>query len=178
MVVIHSLSIFETPDTPRKMLNIPAPIMIVTIKAVSRTDSFVAAMKVVNVSRRLTKAMTNAPKAPIAPASVGVKIPNHKPPMTRVERSSILQIPLNEANLSLQLKDGPGGPNEGFSLHWIYIVIKNTPDKNIPGIMPATNNLAIDVSARNPYIIRGMLGGIMMLKVPPAEIQPVDNRRS
>ena len=45
---------------------------------------------------------------------------------------------------------------------------------NMPGITPAANNLPIFVSVMMPYITMMVDGGIMMPRVPPAAITPVD----
>ena len=45
----------------------------------------------------------------------------------------------------------------------------------IPGPKPAMNSAEIEVLVEIPYTTIGMLGGIIMPKVPAAQINPIEN---
>src|SRR4030042_3745417 len=110
--VTQALNTEGKPLTVTKTLKSIAPMRMVIVKQVICNDSLSAIMNL-DIFVRLYKHNRKAPKAPIAPASEGVKKPMYKPPITRTKRESIPQMPLKETSLSGQEKDSPRGPNFG-----------------------------------------------------------------
>jgi hypothetical protein len=53
-------------------------------------------------------------------------------------------------------------------------VATNEKQNKMPGIIPAKNNLPIDVSVMRPYTIRATLGGIMEPNDPTVATVPVE----
>ena len=69
------------------------------------------------VSCLRTRLTTKAPKAPIPPASVGVKTPPYIPPITSKNSKSTGQVSLSDPNFCLMVDRGKAGPKSGLNLH-------------------------------------------------------------
>lgn len=87
-----------------------------TIQAVTR-DSCNDLKSALMLMALVIKARRPTAKAPILPASVGVKKPSSKPPMITIKIMSTPTIPLRDTILSFQEDLFPLGPREGLILH-------------------------------------------------------------
>ena len=66
-----------------------------------------------NVSLRVGTVTISNNRTPAAPASVGVKIPAYKPPITKENINRASKTPDRDLIFSLKLVFGPAGPNSG-----------------------------------------------------------------
>jgi hypothetical protein len=83
------------------------------------------------------------------------------------------QIFKRESRVSLKGRPfSSEGAIPGVNFALTPMAIMNNRAMIIPGIVPAANKAAIDVSAMTPYIINPLLGGISNAKVPPAQTVP------
>ena len=117
---------------------------------------------------RYAKPIITTATEPAAPASVGVKSPVSRPPMTRMKVARMPIIPFREINLSLQLAFGVSEDRPGLILHCMAICTMNMTVKRIPGRTPAMNNSAMFVCVMKPNTTKAALGGIKMPRLPPA----------
>lgn len=82
--------------TAKKLFKIKAPIIRASIMAVILADSNRHSKKSDAFSCRLTRLISSAPKAPTAPASVGVKMPPYMPPIIVRNNKNIGQVNFRE----------------------------------------------------------------------------------
>ena len=94
--------------------------------------------------------MTRVPKAPTAPASVGVKMPRNSPPITMAKRIMVSTRPDKDAIFSLKLALGARGASSGFNVVQMMMVTMNRMVNSNPGRIPAMNSLPMDCSVMMP----------------------------
>ena len=99
--------------TARNRPKIMAPVTRKNTIAEIFSDSATELTNPFQVRRRLTRVTTRAKKTPTAPASVGVKRPVYRPPMTSTKIMTASMTPNRERIFSLKLVLGPAGPNFG-----------------------------------------------------------------
>src|SRR5512135_3344146 len=99
-----------------------APARMVKIILVTMAVSFRESTNLGQLRRLLTRERIKAPPAPIAPPSVGVKIPANNPPITRRKRSTMSIHPLRDLILVDQLDLSPAGPRLGLIRQITYTV--------------------------------------------------------
>src|SRR5512139_994451 len=122
------------PEVARKTLKARAPTITNITEQVILTDLVSAVTRTERFSWRLTAIRTKDPKAPIAAASEGAKMPKNIPPITRPKSTTIPQTPPNEIIRSFQEKDSLlGGPKLGLIWHRARISSTNTKHNNRPG---------------------------------------------
>ena len=94
--------------------------------------------------------MIKEPRAPIAPASEGAKMPRYRPPITSIKSAITPQTPVKDVIFSFQVKDSPRGPNLGFRVHITRINATNIADNIRPGKIPAMKRDPIGCWVINP----------------------------
>ena len=108
--VTNSLSAAGKPLNVMKRENMFAETIIRIIMAVFLAVSLSEKTKLPHLSRLCTSPITMAPKAPMAPASVGVKMPPYIPPITTRNKITTGKTPGRDTTFSLKVVLGPGGP--------------------------------------------------------------------
>src|SRR3989339_357800 len=102
--------------------------------------------------------------------SVGVRIPVRIPPTmiigANMGRSAPLKVLINDLSEKAVLTDWSSFRNVTMKKQTI---MKDTP-KSIPGIIPPRKSLPTDIPVMLPNTIIGMLGGMMMPRVPDEAI--------
>ena len=107
-------------------------------------------IKPCQVRLRLRRAMRRVPKAPMAPASVGVKNPQKSPPITKIKRINVSTSPERDAIFSLKVVFGPLGASSGLRCTQMVIVRMKSIVRSRPGRMPAMKSLPMDCSVIIP----------------------------
>ncbi len=144
-------------------------IIIHDIRVVSESDS----IKPCQLRFFCIMAIMIVPRAPTAPASVGVKMPRKSPPMTSKKSRNVSIRPERDLIFSLNVVLGPRGPSSGLSVVHIRMVIIKRTVKRRPGRSPAIKSLPMDCSVCMPYTMNITLGGISIPRLPPAATTPV-----
>ena len=89
-----------------------------------------------------------APLAPTPPASVGVKKPPYRPPITNRNSTSGAQTFFRSATRSLQGLSAPRGSQPGRTRTMIMMVSTYISIASRPGTMPAMNSLPMSCWVR------------------------------
>ena len=97
----------------KKRPNIKAPVTSMNAMQDIFSVCFNDLIRPCNVSLRVGTVTISVNKTPAAPASVGVKIPAYKPPITRAKIARASKTPVSDFIFSLKLVLGPAGPNSG-----------------------------------------------------------------
>jgi hypothetical protein len=148
---IQFINAVAKPDVAKKVLKKRAPTITNITEQVILTDLVSAVTNTERFSWPLTVIKTKDPKAPIAAASEGEKMPKNIPPITRPKSTIMPQTPPNEIIFSFQGIDSQlGGPSLGLIWHMASISNINIRHINRPGRKPATNNAPMETSVINP----------------------------
>src|SRR5690606_7163599 len=159
----------------RKRPKTTAPVTSSTTIAEMRRLSTTAPHNCTGVMLRRLRAMTIAPKAPTAPASVGVNQPTYNPPMTSPNSTIASAMPVRARNRSAQLTFGPGGPRWGRRQHNSSTVATSRTPTSKPGTSAATNSAEMDCSDWIAMMISAVDGGMSTPSVPPIATLPPDS---
>ncbi len=143
------------------------------IMQVMRVVSDKACRKPFQVSCLRVTAMTMVKKAPMAPASVGVKKPMKRPPMTSTKMMSVSETPVSDATFSLKENLGPLGPSSGLMVTQMSTAAMKNMVRMMPGRIPAMKSLPMDCSVRMPYTMKITLGGMRIPRLPAEATTPV-----
>src|SRR5690606_19243193 len=156
----------------RNRPNTTAPVMSRRTIAEIRRLSTVVSHTCRRVSFRVTRAISSAPKAPTAPASVGVNQPATIPPITVANRSTTSITPVSARSFRAHGTFGPGGPRWGRRQHSRTTLATSTT----PTIHPGTS-AAVKRRVGGGADGRGLVSGAGDGRVTTARVPPKATRR-
>ena len=150
-LVTQDTKAFGRPVNTRKRAKIMAPMRIKKTSAVVCAASFNAAMKLRQVRPPDTSARIRAPRAPAAPASVGVKTPVYMPMMMPATRTTMPHTPPSDLSRSPHdtVSSERGARRGRISADTTMPRVKMTV-RMAPGPTPAMSRMPIDCSVRMP----------------------------
>ncbi|OPY00605.1 MAG: hypothetical protein A4E61_01958 [Syntrophorhabdus sp. PtaB.Bin184] len=118
--------------------------MSIRIIADIRNDSLMERPNVLKSRSLLNMVRAIMAIAPMLPASVGVKKPARRPPMTTIKINSGQATWGTERIRSLHENTGPLGPSSGLILHQPTTTKMNRSAMMAPGTAPARKSLPMD----------------------------------
>jgi len=136
--------------TARKWPKTVAPATMTRIMQVIRVVSTRAWEKPFQDRCLPATAIRRVPKAPMAAASVGVKTPMKRPPMTAAKSRSVSTTPASEATFSRRVNRAPGMASSGRLQVQRKTVAMNSIVMRIPGTTPARKSFPTDCSVMIP----------------------------
>ena len=146
----HSDKTMGILATAMKCPKIIAPVTMTITMQLMRRASLIANRNPCQFSCRLDRPMSKAPKAPAAPACVGLNQPINSPPTTRAKRISISITPTSPAIFFFQLVGAPAGARLGLRRQRMTTTAMKRLARSMPGRTPAINSLPMDCSVIMP----------------------------
>lgn len=133
-------------------INLPktlAPAIKARIITDVRSASRVPSMSMGQVMRRLNSPTNRAPKAPMAPAWVGLYQPKKRPPTTSRKSAMTCHAAAAARSRSPQGAGSAGGASSGRQRESKYTVAANMAVSKSPGTMPAVNSAPMGCWVKN-----------------------------
>src|SRR5512137_2322830 len=174
-VTVHSATAAGIFAIVTKWPRTADPEMSMSIMADMRNDSWTDFANALRLRSFFNMVRAIIAMAPTLPASVGVKNPARRPPITTIKINSGQNTCGTDDRRSFQENTGPRGPRLGLILHQPTTTKKNKTAIIMPGTAPARKSLPIDCSVSIAMMIMEPAGGIKKPSVPTLATTPVES---